>query len=662
MTLRVLLLARGGLADRADVARRTGLVAGIAAVAAAVAMLSTPATAVTPGAAPTASAGRAAASAATPPKATGDAAWPMFNQTFDAQRYSPLHQITASNVAGLKEVCRVRVGELGGFGAGPIVVDGVMYVTAGNATIALNPVDCGIQWKTIYTSEDRPPAGTGNRGVAFADGRLFRGTGDGRVIALDAATGRELWRTKGADPSAGESISAAPIVWDNKVFIGIAGSELGVHGRVLALDTATGTIRWQFNTVPQGTEFGVDTWKGDSWKTGGGGTWSTLSLDPKTGELFIPVGNPSPDFFLPHRDARRKTGANLFTNSVVAVDARTGHLDWYFQATPSDDKDLDQAAAPMLFKLGDGRTALAAASKDGYLRVIDRSTHRLIYKLALTTIKNEDKPVTSKGLETCPGTLGGTQWNGPAYDIKERAIVVGAVDWCSFLRRDDSVEYKKGAPFYGGSIISLMNPSPSGWITSVNADTGAVRWKFHAPAPVVSGITPTAGGVTFVGDVAGTFYALRSADGSVLFSKPTGGGISGGIITYTVSGKQYVATTSGNLSRTMWVSSGLPHIIIYTVGDTPPDAGLVASGGNASIERGGGVFVRSCAACHGFGGVGGTGPSLKGIGKKLSAAELAGQIRSPRKTAKGAATMPAFDAQVMPDPSVQDVIAFLETL
>lgn len=611
-------------------------------------------------AAPPASA--APASAVANPAASGDAGWPMFNQTFDAQRYSSLQQITASNAAELKEVCRVRVGELGGFGPGPIVVNGTLYVTAGNATIALNPVDCGIQWKTIYTSEDRAPAGTGNRGVAFADGRLFRGTGDGRVIALDAATGRELWRTKSADTSFGEGISAAPIVWDNKVFIGIAGSEVGVRGRIIALDATTGAIRWQFNTVPQGNEFGVDTWKGDSWKTGGGGTWSTLSLDPETGELFIPVGNPSPDFFLPYRDVRRKTGANLFTNSVVAVDARTGHLDWYFQATPSDDKDLDQAAAPMLFELGDGRMAMAAASKDGYLRVVDRNTHRLIYKLAVTTIRNEDKPVTEKGLETCPGTLGGTQWNGPAYDSKEKAIVVGSVDWCSYLRRDKSVEYKKGAPFYGGSIISLMNPTPTGWITSVNADTGAVRWKFHAPAPIVSGITPTAGGVTFAGDVAGTFYALSSSDGSVLFSKPTGGGISGGVITYTVAGKQYVAITSGNLSRTMWVSSGLPHIVIYTVGDVPPDAGLVASGGNASTERGGGVFVRSCAACHGFGGVGGTGPALKGIGTKLSATELAGQIRTPRKTAAGAATMPAFDAQVMPDASIQDVIAFLETL
>lgn len=592
-----------------------------------------------------------------------DTEWPMYNQTYDAQRYSSLQQIDSSNASGLKEVCRMRVGDLGGFGGSPIVVGNTMYVTVGNATLAMNPVDCSIRWKTLYVPEDRAALGAGNRGAAFAEGRLFRGTGDGRIIALNAATGHEIWRVKAADPTAGENFSAAPIVWEGKVFIGVGGSELGIHGRVIAVDAASGEVRWQFNTVPQGTEPGVETWKGDTWKTGGGGTWSTSTLDPGTGELFVPVGNPAPDFFLPYRQPRGKNGTNLYTNSVVALDARTGHLNWHFQATPADDHDLDQAAAPMLFKLGDGRAAMAAASKDGYLRVIDRATHRLLYKVKTTTILNESRPVTTKGIKVCPGSLGGTQWNGPAYDVRERMIIVGAVDWCSFLQRDRSVEYKKAAPFYGGSITTLMDTAPTGWITAVNADTGAKRWQMHTPAPVVSAITPTAGGVTFVGDLLGTFYALRTSDGSVLFSTSTGGGISGGIITYTVHDKQYVATTSGNLSRTMWVSTGLPHIIIYTVGEVPPNAGLAASGGNASVERGGSAFVRTCAACHGFGGAGGTGPALKGVGKRLTAAQLATQIRAPGKTAAGsAATMPAFDAQVLPDESLQDVVAFLETL
>ncbi|HEV7716999.1 MAG TPA: hypothetical protein VGO53_15475, partial [Steroidobacteraceae bacterium] len=207
--------------------------------------------------------------------------------------------------------------------------------------------------------------------------------------------------------------------------------------------------------MPRGTEPGVETWKGTSWQTGGGGTWSTVSLDPSTGEVFVPVGNPSPDFFPSHRVAHAKIGENLFTNAIVAVNARSGALGWYFQATPADDRDLDQAAAPMLFTLANGRGALAAASKDGYLRVIDRASHKLLYKATVTTVRNEGKPVTAKGLESCPGTLGGTQWNGPAYDATERAIVVGAVDWCSLLQQDDSVTYQKGQPFYGGRMTSL---------------------------------------------------------------------------------------------------------------------------------------------------------------------------------------------------------------
>lgn len=331
-----------------------------------------------------------------------DVDWPMYNQTYEAQRFSSLQQIDTTNVSGLKEVCKVRVGELGGFGGSPIVVGGWMYVTVGNATLAMNPIDCAIQWKTLYVPDERAPAGNGNRGAAFAEGRLFRGTGDGRIIALDARNGREIWRTKGADPTAGENISAAPIVWDGKVFIGVGGSELGIHGRVLALDAATGAIRWQFNTVPQDKEPGVETWKGDSWKSGGGGTWSTVSLDPASGELFVPVGNPSPDFFLPYRQNKGKKETNLYTNSIVAINAKSGNLGWYFQATPADDKDLDQAAAPMLFAMADGRAALAAASKDGYMRVLDRATHRVLYKVQVTTILNENKPVTAKGIEACP--------------------------------------------------------------------------------------------------------------------------------------------------------------------------------------------------------------------------------------------------------------------
>lgn len=597
------------------------------------------------------------------PPSGGDVDWPMYNQTYDGQRYSPLTQINTKNVGELHEVCRVRLGEIGAFGGSPIVVGGVMYVTFRHSTIAMNPVDCGILWKTHYVPEQNEPFAAANRGVAYFEGRLFRGTGDGRLIALDAATGQEVWRVQAADPIAGEWFAAAPIVWGGKILLGVAGSDFGIRGRMLAFNPRTGALLWQFNTVPQGTEFGTQTWKGTSWQTGGGGTWSTVSLDTESGEVFVPVGNPAPDFFLPSRDAKSGLGHNLFTNSIIALDARSGRLNWYFQSTPSDDRDLDQAAAPVLFALGDGRKVLAAASKDGYMRVVDRTTHELIYKIPVTTIRNENKRVTQKGVEACPGIVGGVQWNGPAFDAKQKALVVGAVDWCSVIKRDEEAKYQRGSGFYGGTFTSVMSPAPSGWITSVAADTGTVRWKYKTPAPVVSAITPTAGGVTFAGDIKGNFYAFDSANGSILFETQTVGAMAGGIITYSVGNRQYVAINSGNVSRSVWGTTGLPHIMIYTVGDASAAPGAAAASKEVSAVRGQGVFTRICSGCHGFTGEGGAGPALKGIAKRLSHEEIGGQIRSPRKPATGGeAAMPPFDESILSKQELEDLLLFLGSI
>jgi alcohol dehydrogenase (cytochrome c) len=594
---------------------------------------------------------------------TPDAEWPMYNGTYDGQRYSHLDRIDADNVGGLKEVCRVRVGDAGGFSGSPVVVDGVMYVTFRNSTLALNPVDCGVIWKTLYVPEQREPIPAANRGVAVLDGRLFRGTGDGRLLALEAATGREVWRVVPADPTAGEWLSAAPVAWDHKIYIGVAGSDFGIRGRMLAFEPEHGGLLWRFNLIPQPPEFGSSTWQGDTWRTGGGGTWSTVTIDPLTGEIFVPVGNPAPDLILPTRITKdNPLGQDLFTSAVVALDARSGRLRWYYQATAHDERDFDQAAAPMLFEMSNGRRALAAASKDGYLRVIDRTTHQLIYKLPTTTIRNEDKLLTARPLEVCPGVLGGTEWNGPAYDAREKTVVVGAVDWCSLLQRDGAPRYERGAIYFGGHYSSVMGPPPSGWITSVEADTGKLRWKFHAPAPVIGAITPTAGGITFAGDQLGNFYALRSADGKVLYRAVTPGAIAGGIVTYTVAQRQYVAITSGNIARAVWGATGLPYIVIYSV-DGATNAEAPANIADVNAARGEGAYQRVCASCHGSRGEGLSGPPLTGIGTKLSADRIASQIRQPRRQPGGAtAAMPPIDEFILSDQEVADVAAYLATL
>jgi len=502
--------------------------------------------------------GTAPAGATVPGRA--DAEWATYNKDYLGHRFSPLKQIHTQNVGSLKEVCRVKLAELTSFHTGPVLVDGIMYVTTARDTFALDPRNCAVIWKATWEPEDVMNPTT-NRGVAYMDGRLFRGTNDGRIIALDAKTGKQLWKTVAADPKKAYYMSAAPIAWSGLVFMGTAGSDSGIRGRMMAYDAATGREVWRFNTIPMPGEPGYDTWKsGVSADTGGGGTWTSYALDVKTGELFVPVANPAPDFNVAYRP-----GDNLFTNSLVVLDARTGKLKWWFQATPNDGYDYDLGAAPVLYTDARGKDVVALGSKDGYVYVVDRSTHKLRFKTPVTTINNSGAP-TPEGVVACPGTLGGVEWNGPAFDPERRALYVGAVDWCSEFKSGE-VKYIPGEAFSGGSKKQVGKAN--GWITAIDAETGKVRWKYEAGSPVVAGVTPTAGGVVFTGDMAGNFLALDSASGKVLYTMPTGGAIAGGVITYSVGDRQYVATTSGNISRTSQsfspLSLGTPSIIILAV-------------------------------------------------------------------------------------------------
>ena len=397
--------------------------------------------------------------------------------------------------------------------------------------------------------------------MAYLDGRLFRGTNDGRIIALDAKTGRQLWKTVAADPKLAYYLSAAPIAWNGLVFMGTAGSDAGIRGRMMAFDAATGKEVWRFNTIPGPGDVGYDTWKnGVSAETGGGGMWTSFTLDVKAGELFVPVGNPGPDYNIAYRP-----GDNLFTNSVVVLDASTGRLKWWYQATPHDGFDYDLAAAPMLYRDSRGNERVALGSKDGYVYVLDRRTHKLLFKTPVTTINNSGAP-TPQPTVACPGTLGGVEWNGTALDAARKSIIVGAIDWCSEFWSADA-KYVPGESFPGGGKKQVGKPN--GWITALNSETGQVQWKYEAGAPVVAGITPTAGGIVFSGDLGGMFVALDSDTGKPLLKVSTGGAIAGGVITYSLGGKQYVATTSGNISRSSQVlgplNLGAPSIVIMAL-------------------------------------------------------------------------------------------------
>jgi PQQ-dependent dehydrogenase (methanol/ethanol family) len=572
--------------------------------------------------------------------------WSTYNGPYSGQRFSELKEINDGSVADLKEMCRVRVGESGPFQAGPVIQDNTLFLTTPHATLAVNPSNCEILWKSIYTPQG-PEPWTANRGVAFWQGKVIRGTPDARLVAYDAATGRELWQTIVGDGGLGELIDSAPIAWNGLVFAGLSGGDFGIRGRMFAFSAVSGKPVWQFNLIPQAGEPGSESWAGGTYERGGGGTWTSYALDPESGEVFVPVANPAPSF---NRSSRK--GANLYADSLVVLDAYTGKLKWFFQVRPSDDHDYGVTSPPMIFTLRDGRKVVALGSKDGHVYVIDRAKHTLIYKTAVVPLKNFLTQPTPEGIEICPGVLGGIEWNGPALDRLNDALVVGADDWCSTLKSEPQ-DYKAGTLFTQGRAGMLGDAK--GVISSLDAASGKIRWAFHTPNGVVSAVTPTAGGLVFAGDLSGNLYALRSANGEVLKKIETGGAMAGGIITYTVADRQYLAVTSGNVSRATFGEVGVPTLIVYGLGGTARTAAAGVAPADAS--SGGTGYAQLCGSCHGPHGEGGAAAKLEGIGARLDDAAVAALIKKPPSP-----RMPALYPSVLTEADVASLAAFVRSL
>lgn len=603
--------------------------------------------------------------------------WAMYNLNYEGNRSSPLALIDTANVGRLRPVCRARLGEEGTLQAGPVVVGDTLFITTAHTTAALNATTCRKIWRFVDSTTSQDVYAV-NRGVAYLDGRVFRGTPDGRLVALDSDSGRVLWNVKVGNPAIGEFLSSAPIAWHGTVFIGLAGSDWGVRGRVMAFDAATGKEKWRFWTVPMGTERGADSWKiPETAARGGGAMWSSYSLDTLSNELFVPVGNPSPDWA-----PESRPGDNLFTNSVVALDAGSGALKWWHQLTPHDGYDYDLGAAPTLYSAG-GAARLALASKDGFLYSIDRGTQKRMFKTAVTTIKNPRAPPTAAGIHACPGALGGVEWNGPAYDSATHTIYVGAVDLCMKFVTGPA-KYVPGGMYYATNATPTATDSARGWLVALDAGKGHVRWRFHAPAPVVAGVTHTAGGLVLTGDLAGNLFAIDKATGKAVYQANLGGAVAGGVVTYAVRGKQYVAATAGNVGRSTFGVLGSPTLVVLALspatehaatadgtnaityflpdvaagaatsvvaGPNAPPAGAHAA--QAPIDAGRKVF-QLCATCHGSHGEGGVGANLQ-----LSKRDLAG-VTSYIKGPTG--SMPKLYPNPLSDADVAAVAAYVMTL
>jgi alcohol dehydrogenase (cytochrome c) len=509
----------------------------------------------------------AAAPAPAASAAAGD--WPSYNRTVTSDRYSPLAEINTKNATQLKVLCTYDVGGYEAFESGLIMVNDALIGTTEFDIFSLNPSTCALNWRT---HEDYPPALLpSNRGAAYWDGMLFRGTQDGRVMAYDFKTGKRIWETRIADPKNGESVPAAPIAHDGVVYIGNAGGDFkGGKGKMYALDAKTGKILWQFFMVPKVDgdvvrgPLGKSPLETSTWKNApgipisGGGLWTSYTLDPKTGLLYLPGGNPAPDFAIGVRE-----GENLYTDSIVVVDAKTGDYKHHFKLVPKDWHDWDVSSAPILVQSAGGKQLLVDAPKDGYLYAFDLANYSQIFKVPVTQIKDVTEALTPTGKEIrfCPGGAGGSEWNGPSYVPQTNLILIGEIDWCDTVKPKNLDELRRvdiGQPWAG---VATWNPfwafgefdrrGWGGWLYAVDADTGVWKWRLKTNYPIPGAVTPTAGGVVFFGNVHGDFYALDAATGQKLFEQDLGGGIGGGVITYTAGGSQKVAVAAG-LSMIAW--------------------------------------------------------------------------------------------------------------
>ena len=502
--------------------------------------------------------------------------WPEYNRTLAGDRFSPLNEINRDNVAKLQQRCTYVLPEVTSMQSGPIVVAGTMYFTTDTISYAIDARSCVEKWKQVRHSESPSPLAV-HRGFAYLNGRLFRGTSDAHALALDTTDGRVLWDRALDVNGEGVSYPMAPIAAIGLVFLGNAGGDqVGVTGHVYALDAQDGHVVWRFDVVPS-TGSARSTWTNSRLPISGGAFWTSFTYDAANRVLYVPAGNPAPDF-----DVGLRTGDNLYTNSVIALDAVTGRMLGYNQLVKNDSHDWDVDSPPVLITTRGGRAIVASANKDGLLSILDRSQLasakaksgadptamlNLLSQSPTTTRMNVDVPLSRDTTTTfCPGAQGGSEWNGAAYSPQTNSIYVGAVDWCMRIRvKKDTTTLPAKGVWFGNDNKDVLTPAEAakGWLTSFDAENGAIRWKFQAPRPILSGVTPTAGGLVFSADLGGQLYALDATNGRVLWQTNVGQSTGGGIITYVAGGRQLLAVASG-MKSVMWPGGAAQsRVVIY---------------------------------------------------------------------------------------------------
>jgi alcohol dehydrogenase (cytochrome c) len=484
--------------------------------------------------------------------------WLTYWGDYSGVRHRALEQINTANVKDLRLAWIFQTGVAGRFETVPLVVDGVMYLSGGEGLAFAADARSGRQlWRYKYSVPEgvKLCCGTVNRGLAIAGERVFMATPDAHLVALDAKTGRLLWDIEFASWKQGYGATLAPLVIKDKVLVGVSGGEFGIRGFIDAYKVDTGARAWRFWTVPAAGEPGGDTWLADSWKRGGGPTWMTGTYDPQLNLTYWGVGNPGPDLY-----GGDRIGDNLFTNSVVALDADTGKLKWHYQFTPHDTHDWDAAETPVLLDLeykGKMRKLLAQANRNAFFYLLDRETGEFLFAKAfgrqswLKEFDAKGRPVylpniepTPDGIRLCPGLAGGANWMAPSYNPQTKLFYFVYREQCDVYYAAPP-EFIEGKAYWGSVSRGWSDEAEWGVLKALDPLTGESKWTFNFHRAGWAGTLSTSGGLIFAGDADGYLAAFDARSGKVLWKVNTGAELASSPMTYMAGGKQYVVMPSG---------------------------------------------------------------------------------------------------------------------
>ena len=491
--------------------------------------------------------------------ARGD--WPSYNGDDSGNRHTPLVQIAPANVAGMRLKWTFPIPSSRNLKATPVVVNGVMYVSAPNEVFALDAQSGREIW---HYSRQRTrgvigDAGAGvNRGVALRGDRLYFVTDDARLVSLHRANGQLLWETTMADYRQHYGATGAPLVVNNLVVSGVSGGDEGVRGFLAAFDAITGKEVWRFWTVPAPGEPGSETWQGKAIEHGCAATWLTGSYDRATNTLYWTTGNPCPDY-----NGGERVGDNLWSNSVLALDPSTGRLRWFYQFTPHDLHDWDAVQSVILADVafeGRQRSVIMQANRNGFFYVLDRATGKVLLGQPFVTklnwasgIDQNGRPITQpaadpsvRGTMGCPSVVGATNWMSPAFNPDTKLYYVMALERCSIFRKS-GVWFEPGQSFYGGTTQNVPGEIGRKYLRALDVGTGRIAWEYPQIGASNSwgGVLSTASGLVLFGEDSGAFAAVDARSGKLLWHFPANASWTGSPMTYLAGGQQFVAIAGG---------------------------------------------------------------------------------------------------------------------